>query len=40
MQARLDSAPIANDRTWPFPLYPQSILTGLRDEVAAAFGVA
>ncbi len=40
MQNRLASAPIAFDRTWPFPLYPDAILAGLRDEIAAAFGVA
>lgn len=39
MQARLASAPIAFDRTWAFPLYPDHVLTALRDEIDAAFGL-
>ncbi|MFM9997111.1 MAG: hypothetical protein ACKVU4_15085 [Phycisphaerales bacterium] len=30
-------ANIINDRTWPFPLHPQSTLLRLRDEINAAF---
>ena len=37
MRERLAAAPILRDRSWPFPLYPDHILIGLRDEIAAAF---
>jgi hypothetical protein len=37
VRARAAAAPIAFDRTWPFPLYPDRVLAGLRDEIGAAF---
>jgi hypothetical protein len=35
--ARFAERDIIYDRTWPFPLFPQSTLFGLRDEIRAAF---
>ncbi len=33
--ARVRSLPVATDRTWPFPLYPEADLTALRSRVLA-----
>ena len=38
--ARLRNAAVAFDRTWAFPLYPDSLLESLRAEIIAAFSGA
>ncbi len=37
--ARFAERDILFNRAWPFPLFPDSILTSLRDEIAAAFRI-
>lgn len=38
--ARLRSLPVATDRTWPFPLYPEAALAALRSSVRAELAAA
>jgi hypothetical protein len=40
LRNRFHERAVIYDRTWPFALYPQTILRALRDEVRAAFSLS
>lgn len=40
IRVRHEATAVAQDRTWPFPIYPEATLLALRDEVRARFGEA
>jgi len=38
LEARREESAVAHDRTWPFPLYPPTMIDQLREQVGRGFG--